>query len=282
MTRPEPEAPPPGAREGGTPAAPVHRASPAGPGQRPAPPGAGLRRLALTAALLGGFTWLVVTFAGRDPFGRERRLHDSAYDVAAAARELARRDPGFFDGLVPYERAELESARGPLEAASLMAAYPRERVLEQRPPLVWSPVAAAARYVVSLVGEDGQEVWSRTTARTSMPWPEDAEPLPRETTWVWEVRAEGAAAATPPVTAGASFAVASEQEQVRWTRHVERIAKAVDDEGARAVLTAQWALRRGHVLEAWRAIQAHLARHPKDDYGRALAGYLERVHGMHD
>ena len=49
----------------------------------------------------------------------------------------------------------------------------------------------------------------------------------------------------------------------------------------RAVLTAQVALRRGHVWEAFTLIREHLAQYPKDAYGQALLDHLVRVYGVH-
>ncbi len=249
------------------------------PGLRPLEPQGWTPRSLLTAGAsllaLVGVLFLVV---GHDPFDREGRRQDSTRATWEAARELVRRDPGFFGELSLYEREELEAAPEP--PAGLHAAWPRESILEQRPRLLWSPAPGATSYVVSLVGEDGQDVWTATAPAeaSALDWPAGAEPLPYESAWLWRVRAQGAT----PASDEASFRLAAERDAVRWARHQERIARTVEDPAGRAMITAQWALRRGHALEAFRTVREHLGRYPKDPYGRALERYLRRVHGLHD
>jgi hypothetical protein len=249
-----------------------------GPSRLPPPRGGGSwKTWTAIVLILGGILSASMMAGGRTLWDTDARKQDTEHDVFRAASVLVERQPGYFGDFAPYDREELESKEAPADFQGFVAAHPRGAVFERTPRFVWSGAPGAARYRVTLRDLEGQEAWSRTATGTALDWPADVEQLRRETSWVWDVRPEGSA--TPP--AKAKFHVTTEQEALRWGRHKDRIAKEVSDPGARAVLTAQVALRRGHAWEAFTVVREHLDRYPKDAYGRALYDYLARVHALH-
>jgi hypothetical protein len=249
-----------------------------GPSHLP-PPHGGVSWKAWTAivVIVGGILVASLSAGGRTLFDTDARRQDTEHEVFAAAQQLVGTQPGFFAHFSAYTSKELETEQAPEERRGFAAMYPREKVLERTPKFVWSGAPGAARYHVTLRGEDGHEAFRRTVTGQSLDWPDDVPAPNRESVWTWEVAPEGSAA--PP--AQAKYHVASEREAVRWDKQKERIGRVAQDVGTRAVLTAQIALKTGHLWEAYTLVREHVARYPKDAYGRALLENLERVHGLH-
>jgi hypothetical protein len=249
-----------------------------GPSRLP-PPRGGVSWKTWTAIVLivGGILVASLSAGGRTLFDTDARRQDTEHEVFAAAHQLVETQPGFFAHFTAYTTRDLESEQAPEDRRGFTAMYPREKVLERTPKFVWSGAPGAGRYHVTLRGEDGREAFRRTVTGHSLDWPDDVPAPHRESVWTWEVDPEGSAASP----AKATYHVASEREAVRWDKQKERIGRVAQDPGVRAVLTAQIALKTGHLWEAYTLVREHVARYPKDAYGRALLENLERAHGLH-
>jgi hypothetical protein len=249
-----------------------------GPSRLPPPRGGASWKAwtAIVLILVGILAASMTAGGGRAIWDVEARRQDTEHEVLRAAEELVRTQPGFFFEFTPYEKEELERGEPPEDRRGFVAAHPRGPVLGRTPRFVWSGAPGAERFRVTLRDENGEEAWSRTASGAVLEWPAEAPPLRRESVWTWEVHPEGA----PDAAAKATFHVTTEQELVRWERHRDRIGRVVTDGAVRAVLTAEVALRRGHVWEAYTGIREHLAKHPKDAYGRALLDFIVRVHRL--
>ncbi len=250
--------------------------------RRGKPPQPGRRAGGVLLALLVTMGVILLAVAQGGP-GLIERLglgQDTEQQVFETTARLQRTEPGMFGEFEPYTRQELESgtARPSLEAEGPRPVHPRDRVLSGTPTFQWKPIPEATNYTLSIFDEAGTRLWTGTIAGTSQPWPPELAPLLPGSPADWEV----AVADAPERPLRMRFSVAPERDSVHWERRVKRLAELVADEGVRAVLTAQIALRRGHLWEAWIAIRAHTRRVPRDGYGEALEGYLRRLHGLHD
>jgi hypothetical protein len=64
----------------------------------------------------------------------------------------------------------------------------RTNLMNGRPRFQWQPVAGAARYRVTVSGEQG-EIWHRDVTDTTLEYPDDAAPLGAGADLAWDVRA---------------------------------------------------------------------------------------------
>lgn len=235
--------------------------------------------LLLVLTLLVG---LALIAGGRGLFDFEARRQDTERDVLRTAEDLVRREGAFFGDFVPYLRSALEAASPATARPAFDGVWPRGKVLLRTPSFRWTGTPPGSACVVTLLDEAGETLWTRAASGTSCAWPNDAEPLYREASYVWTVAPDDGAgeAGGAGGAARTAFRVEAEQEVVRWERRKELLAKRVRDEGVRQVLSAEIALRRGWVWEAWTLVGERLEEAPKDGYARALQGYIQRFHGL--
>jgi len=278
---------PPGMGPEATPAVVVGPRIGTRPGLHLAPRRSGPKRparlwggLLLGVLVTVGIVLLAAAQSGPGLFSRLGLGQDTEHEVFEATRMLHRTEPGMFGEFEPFTRLDLESgtARPSLEAEGPRPIHPRERVLSGSPTFQWKAVPDATRYTLTILDEQEVTLWSGTVAATSQAWPPGLTPLGPGTPAAWEVSVEGA----PEQPLRTRFSTAPERDLVHWDRRTKRLAELVPEPGVRAVLTAQIALRRGHLWEAWEAIRAHTRGVPRDGYGEALEGYIRRLHGFHD
>lgn len=227
-----------------------------------------------------GIVMLAAAQGGRGLFQRLGLGQDSEQEVFETTARLQRTEPGMFGEFEPYTRQELESgtARPSLEAEGPRPVHPRERVLSGTPTFLWKSVPEATHYTLAILDDAGARLWTGAIAGTSQPWPAELPALLPSATAEWEIAVAGGTERPLRMR----FSVAPERDGVHWERRVKRLGELVPEQGVRAILTAQIALRRGHLWEAWEAVRAHTRRVPNDGYGGALEGYLRRLHGFHD
>jgi hypothetical protein len=78
--------------------------------------------------------------------------------------------------------------RGGPEQKPLLLAPRKCDVTTDRPAFTWRAVEGAARYKVTLSGEEGER-WSRETTAPGLAYPADAAPLARDGDYLWKVEA---------------------------------------------------------------------------------------------
>jgi hypothetical protein len=227
-------------------------------GRSAAPPSRGRRlRVAVVAALLVVATTLVLLWWLRE---LERRVVvDPDRALVAAAAELVRQEPGLFADFAPFLHRERLAPSPTLQRGGVALLAPIGKVGDERPLLRWERVAGVDEWQVSVLQADGTPLWTGSTAETQHAWPE-SQPAPLAgSTCLCEVVGQGAAGRA---VARGSFVLAerSEVEALRAARAaIERLAPQ-----DRAVLFAQFSLRRGFLAEAEVALRARLSEKPDD------------------
>jgi hypothetical protein len=149
-------------------------------------------------------------------------------------------------------------------------------VLSTRPEFRWVAAPGATRYEVSLEAAGGTTLWTRTATDTALPHPEGLVELTRGTRYGWSVAFEGVLGGR--TESRRFFTVASPQEAQVFKDASNAIVGRVAPD-LRDLLLAQFALRRGLVVEAERHARAHLARSPGDDVGRATLRHVLLLQG---
>ena len=184
--------------------------------------------------------------------------------LAAAASDLAGKQPALFGGFKPLSQEE-RRARGSRERGSLVALYPAGLVIDPRPRIRWEPAPGVDEYEVALLSKDGVALWSAKTSEASLDYPADEPALEPGRTYIWEVSTKGSPIADD--TAERTFTVATtrKRDQFRdaWRAIEINAPKRVID-----LLKAHYAIREKVYDRAEQAARAFVKKNPKDKVGR--------------
>jgi len=82
----------------------------------------------------------------------------------------------------------LAPMRGSGDEEPIIRSPRRTDLLSDRPTLAWRAVDGATRYRITVSGDDG-ELWRRETNSTALPYPKEAQSLPRGVEMLWEIEA---------------------------------------------------------------------------------------------
>lgn len=239
------------------------------------PAGAGahrrLARLAAVVAVLGAAALLLMLWLWRD---LDRRIEiDGDRALLTAAAEMVRLEPERFTGFTPLLRGERLAAGPTLQRGGVALLAPVGKVIEERPVLRWEDAPGVTEWRVSVLQADGTPLWSGRSAVPRLAWPSDRPTPAPGATCLCEVVGEGAAGREE---ARGSFSVGTPAEIEALLGARTSLARLVPH--VHAVLFAQFALRRGFLMEAETALRAHLAKAPDDGIAEeTLLCVLERL-----
>jgi anti-sigma factor RsiW len=227
---------------------------------------------AVLVAMLGAAWWAF----GRGEAGSNPEA-DLTLTASAAALRTAR--PDLFAGFEVLSAAEFSATAPTRLRGGLTVVRPAETLLERRPSVEWTAAPGAVGYEVSVSVDGGAVVWHRMQSLlTSAAPPEDAPDLVPGTKYVARVESRGPLGRTE---ATRRFALATDKDRDLLAEALREIDRRAPP-SQRAVLRAQFAVRRGFLLEAERHLGEALAAHPGDAAARETLRYVRRRLGAPD